>query len=236
MLNYKNSKNKKAFTLSEALITIIIVGVVTAIIIPNLQKNSQEVEFKSAFLKQYSSAQNAFRKAAQENGGSLVGYSNLTGDSVNRCNELKDFVKSNLSYIKDCPRDQIAKCSPTGVTYKTYSNNNFPSDWPAPNVAITTAALILKDGSTWWFMAFYSDMGNCANSRITNTKNACGHLAIDTNGGKKPNQAGKDLFEFYVASDGSIIPLGTQNDGYKNSYSKTIGYNPASEYMLGIIK
>lgn len=79
-------------------------------------------------------------------------------------------------------------------------------------------------------------MASCKSDWIQNTKNACGSIKIDTNGSKKPNQGGNDLFEFHVASDGTIIPMGTQNDLFKNGSSIQIGYNPRANYMLGISK
>lgn len=120
---HKNITNKNGFTLAEVLITLGIIGVVASITIPVLQRNILDSQSRSAFLKEYSTAQNAFRKAAQDNGGSLVGYSKLSGDTHDRSNELKNFIKPYLSYIKECNAAQVAQCSPVKKIYDIHESS-----------------------------------------------------------------------------------------------------------------
>lgn len=48
---YKSTKTKKAFTLAEALITLIIIGVIAALTIPAILINTEQHEYKSALKK-----------------------------------------------------------------------------------------------------------------------------------------------------------------------------------------
>lgn len=63
MLEIFKKKRKNAFTLAEVLITIGIIGVVAAITIPTLVKNVQDYQYKVAYKKAYSEAQQALLNA-----------------------------------------------------------------------------------------------------------------------------------------------------------------------------
>lgn len=58
---------KKAFTLAEVLITLGVIGIVAAITIPTLIKNTQDAEFKTAYKKAFSDATNAWNSMANDN-------------------------------------------------------------------------------------------------------------------------------------------------------------------------
>ena len=59
---------KKAFTLAEVLITLSIIGVVSAMTIPTLMRNHQKRVVESRVLNFYSSMQNAIKLSTIENG------------------------------------------------------------------------------------------------------------------------------------------------------------------------
>lgn len=225
------------FTLAEVLITLGIIGVVAAYTIPILMHSINDAQFKSLFKKEYSVATNAFKQAASENGGSLAGYSSYSGDGVpERSNDMRNIIMPYVKYVKSCDAAQIANCSPVSI-YKTYDNQPFPASWTwgrNPAAYSFDSAILLNDGSIWRFYANYDAMGTCTSDWISGRQNCCGMIKIDTNGAKPPNQAGYDLFELYVASDGTVIPMGTSNDKFKASYSTQIGYYPRSLYMLDI--
>jgi len=47
-------KNKNAFTLAEVLVTLAIIGVVAALTIPSLVTRVQDIQYKTAWKKNYS--------------------------------------------------------------------------------------------------------------------------------------------------------------------------------------
>ena len=63
-------KNKlhKGFTLAEVLITLGIIGVIAALTIPTLINKTTNKELETAFKKNYSMVQNAYKKAYYDNG------------------------------------------------------------------------------------------------------------------------------------------------------------------------
>ncbi len=60
--------NRKAFTLSEVLITLVIIGIISAITVPTLFANHKWQEYKSALKKAHSTLNNAVNAYYLENG------------------------------------------------------------------------------------------------------------------------------------------------------------------------
>lgn len=63
-------KNKKkcAFTMAEALITLLIIGIVAALTIPNLARKWEERAIVSKYKKMYATLANAYNRAVADNG------------------------------------------------------------------------------------------------------------------------------------------------------------------------
>lgn len=76
--NLSVSKRHRAFTLSEVLITLSIIGVVAAITIPALIKNTNNQEYKVAWKKEYSALSNAYKRLAFDEGGAITYPSNAS--------------------------------------------------------------------------------------------------------------------------------------------------------------
>lgn len=101
------------FTLAEVLITIGIIGVVAAITIPQLMKNSKAIRFKSKFNKSYSTIAQAFRSLADE------------GAEMSYRKSYKQLMKY-FSNATDCGVDGSA-CYKEDISrkYKTMSGSTF---------------------------------------------------------------------------------------------------------------
>ena len=65
----------KAFTLSEVLITLVIIGVITAITVPTLYADFKKEELRVGFTKAYSDLDNFAHKFYVDNGQSFSEYS-----------------------------------------------------------------------------------------------------------------------------------------------------------------
>ena len=76
ILDSKNSKNIKStgFTLAEVLITLVVIGVVAAIILPNLITNIQDRELKTKFKDVYSMLSQATALMLKDKGGVTKQY------------------------------------------------------------------------------------------------------------------------------------------------------------------
>ncbi len=193
---------KRAFTLAEVLITLGIIGVVTALTIPTLMANYKKSVAKNQFKKTYSTITNAFNQAVQELGENIgcseKNYSR--SDRSEACKELwNEFVK-NLNVVKYCETDAYAQgCVPD------YSTDNFPftsgcGGFSAAQIKAYQPAAVLADGSIifpyGWYKTFHPAIG------------------FDINGFKKPNTGGLDVFSLGISSKGGIPVLGAWHDGY----------------------
>jgi len=191
-----------AFTVSEILITLVIVGVIAAMTIPTLIQKQQEKQTVVALNKAYSTLSSAYTLAVQENGTpdnwGLIGINSGQG-AINMLNTLAPY----LNIVKNCGTN--ANCWKTG-TYTDINNNidlNFDSD-------VRFAKAELSDGS---FINILIQNPNCTGNMgaSISLQTVCADIWIDINGDKKPNKIGVDLFLFWISKVG-ITPLGTKMD------------------------
>lgn len=187
----KNSK-LSGFTLAEVLITLAIIGVVAATVIPGIITNAQNKDMAVAERKARSTLSNAFMKAKMDNGGSL--------DGVKLGEELQNYIK----VTENCNLTMSYKCwHPTGEAKILQSDGSYGNWGSSINWGLRT-----QDG-------MYIRLGrgalNC-NQPDTNsgchvrtaTAGLCGALYIDINGAKNPNVFGKDIREVYFFADGYL--------------------------------
>lgn len=173
-----------AFTLAEVLIVLGIIGIIAEMTIPTLMNNVADAQVKAGMKVAYSTLAQAALAAANDSGGSMGGGA------------LKDLIKSQLNYTKDCDSGLSGGCLPSG----TLSLDGTASSFDSLN------ALVLKNGMT---MTFYTDSSDC--TACIGTCTECGWVLVDVNGFKKPNRIGKDSATFYVFSDGKVTPWGNSD-------------------------
>lgn len=180
-------KCNTGFTLAEVLITLGIIGVVAAITIPILQKNIEEVQFKTAYKKAYSDASNIWQSMYLNNE-----VEPCTTLCETNCSD-KNFItfKTHLNIIKSCG-DSSWTGSVKGCWELTGESINDYLDNPNPNKTTGAGSFGATDnsGRNWIMLA-----GNWICGQV---------LVVDTNGFKNPNQIGKDRFVFRAQNrDGS---------------------------------
>lgn len=176
----------KAFTMSEVLITLGVVGIVAAMTLPGVIEGYQKVQTVNQLKKVYSTMQQALQKAE-------VDHEHV---------EFWDFsLQSNKffeTYIK-----------PYYKILHEYNNNNFPSSeykitctrggncngYGAFNSA---NKIILNDGT---LLAFYPYQG--AEGKVGGFT-----IIVDLNGLKLPNRYGRDVFMFSAQPKLGIQPYG----------------------------
>ena len=71
MFSIKPKNN--GFTLSEVLITLVIIGVVAAITVPSVMNNTNKQEYISGYKKMYSTINQVFNRIKADNGGVIAG-------------------------------------------------------------------------------------------------------------------------------------------------------------------
>jgi prepilin-type N-terminal cleavage/methylation domain-containing protein len=200
MLNFNKYKNT-GFTLAEVLITLLIIGVVASLVIPNLINDSQNEELSVLLKKNYSAFADAARLMMIDNGGNLAGKFAGSSDMLNQFGQYITFTK---------------KCNVNAQGCYFEGNNSWK---------------ILSGGGGWFsFSNYYSAVTNqgaslrmaladteCEHDRGAGSlaEHTCGWMTIDVNGFKAPNIMGRDLFTFWITKTG-VYPNGIPNDDYDN--------------------
>ena len=180
---------KHAFTLSEILITLGIIGVVAAMTIPTVVNKYQERVIVSKVKKVYSVINQAFLLSVKDNGyANEWNVENTTGTSS--VNQLVSYLKPYMKVLRDCGTS--SGC--LGYTEDVYHLKGARHKGYNYDTKDNYYKMILNDGSYIWF----SLVGNYCQFSAGGQSNVCGQIYTDINGGKKPNTIGKDIFLFYI--------------------------------------
>ncbi|MBQ3311033.1 hypothetical protein IJG72_03045 [bacterium] len=206
-----------AFTLAETLIVMGIIGVVAALTIPNVNKNTGRAETVAKVKKIYAELNEAHNRATAVYGPLHTWFNNdsCSRDDGTTCynlharyfNRVTEFMKLQ----KNCGCDDYCGTSTDGCMHKDYPLfinggdddgffDNSPDDSYLPR-AITA--------SGWSFginrMYRYYSSNKCS---AFPTEKSCGQIYVDIDGPNKgKNTWGIDLFKFVVTSNG-IEPYG----------------------------
>lgn len=194
---------KNAFTLAEVLITLAIIGVVTAMTMPTLIQNHQKKSLEVATKKFYSMMSQAVKQYMADEGVDDLRNTDIIHKSREENTDIarEAFVKKYLNVIRICPNGCFAK------SYKM--QNGDTSD-----TYLGYGKFILSDGI---IIDFHSAYGEDYSWPL--------EIIVDINGNKGPNKIGYDLWTMSIFYDGSIdesnvtpeCKQGKRNlGGYKN--------------------
>ncbi|MBQ8460650.1 type II secretion system protein, partial [bacterium] len=206
---------KSAFTLAEVLITLGIIGVVSAMTIPTLMTKIQEKTTYNKLKATYAILNQAHKLAVAEN-GSAEGWDIGTADSASGARKLYEIYKPHLKLARECGTSH--GCFYEG-TYKALFNNSY---YVQPSANSTYARGQLLNGAS---VAFWSNGSGCEGS-----DNWCGTIFVDINGADSPNKAGVDYFRFVIGGENIRLPDSYTTARYDHvcSYGDTSNNNGAS--------
>ena len=191
---------KKAFTLAEVLITLVIIGVIAAMTIPTLINKTQKQETVSRVKKAYSTLQSSIHKMALDKGYPQGDYSFITD-----ANSFFDSFEKTVSIMKICKGS--GECIPFSAKQLGGGNDAING---------YTNAVITSDGVIYTFGAFDSSVFGI----LDEDKDAyIGRFWVDVNGDKGPQTFGKDLFAFVLIQGKGVLPAGYGNTNTCNKYS-----------------
>ncbi len=192
MLFAKNKNNTiSAFTIAEILITLGIIGVVAALTIPTLSENARNKELETAFKKSYSNVSGAINMIKSNAGTDDIYsiYSVYTTENGYYMNtEWTDEFYKVMPYVK------VLSSSET-LTYWNYTKTAQAQSKP-PAYSVASINHVLKDGSL-----VTTGVNSINGIKIS--------IQVDTNGLKKPNRYGFDVFRFYVGKDNKLVGMKT---------------------------
>ena len=197
----------KGFTLAEVLVTLSIIGVISAMVIPSLQKSFQEAQYRAGAKNAYSMLGQAIMMMKADD--NLPAFAN---DNT----ELTTKFCNHLSCIKT---DQAKNIFASTYNYYENSGSGYDYSW------VAAPSVILKNGMLAFFVY---DAANCTGNAGTLFTTVCADIYIDTNGKKGPNKFGRDVFHFHITSNKSplLYPMGGRDDnsGSDTSSEENGGY------------
>lgn len=200
-------KELRAFTLSEVLLVLSVIGVVAALTIPTLIQKVSNDQYNAGLKKAYSTAFQVYTMLLAENGGDISSVFSGNGTISDSVNVMNSFA-AKLNVVKNCG-------SGLGCLYTTeqkYLNGsqsvaNFDSSLNGGY-----AKVVLSNGT----MVIMEDFTGVCSTDLGDGPldgKGCGTYFVDINGSKPPNTRGKDYFVFWVTTTG-LYPRGSHNDGY----------------------
>ena len=219
-----HNTRRVGFTLAEVLITLGIIGIVSAMTIPTLIKNYQEKVRDNQFKKAYATLNQALRLTTSEFGyqPKCYAFSPSDNDSDNKviseCKIFYETLVKNLKVVKHCPNKAFeGGCIPHydgfEVILKEQHKNDEDYDeeywdkkvnntkwWRTEHLKNTVPAYVLSDGS------ILIPYGNGTSFNAI--------FLLDINGFSGPNKFNHDVFEFILYLDNSrYIILGGASMG-----------------------
>lgn len=185
-----NMNRLTAFTLSEVLITIGIIGIVAAITIPALINNYKAKRLRTQFLKSYSIIQQVFKQME-------VDDVSLDPNTYDASSFYKVFARY-LSGASLCAGSSAK--SPLCPNAQTRADNLYKG---INNYYLDDGAILLQDGTLLMF------------ENTVKTANPNVFVTVDLNGIKNlPNMEGFDVFTFQF-QDGVLRTMGDEETTYR---------------------
>ena len=167
-----------AFTLAEVLVTLGIIGIVSAMTVPTLMQNYQRQSYVTQLHKVYNEMSQALLRYQTDRNAI-----NLTEAGLSDITSLDNFMKNYFKIVKDCGMDETA-CF--GSNYKKIDGSSI-------NFMYTDS-----DGVRAYVLA------NGASIAIISGSN---YFHLDVNGKKGPNIVGRDTFAIKIHSNGLLDEL-----------------------------
>ena len=211
---------QQAFTLAEVLITLGIIGVVTALTLPTLVKTYERKQLETAFKKSYSDI------------GRLVGLISAEIGTVPTTEtidviSLRLIIRKKLPKVKDCGISTTnISCLGIDTTFADWLSKSYKRFDGQTSLGVHHMHWSLDDGM---FILSDGRLLFLDNSVVPQTY----IFSIDTNGLKKPNRFGYDLFMFCVnPTNGKIGGCSGGNPTVTRNWDCTaVGYGCANKTL-----
>ncbi len=192
------SCKKASFTLSEVLITLVIIGIIAAITVPIITSNYQEEAKKSRIRKMYSTIANAMTYV-KANGGD-TDFEVIDDDNQAMKEWFDIYLAPYLSITKVCYNTK--GCWSEGKTkylkggYYTWQNDGV-------GIGVNVISVVLNDGS---FISMNVDQkgGIYSDYKVLPSQNTAMVINFDIDGAKGPNTIGKDVFAGVFTENGFV--------------------------------
>lgn len=239
------SMKKNGFTLAEILVTLGIIGIVSAITVPSLMSNFQKKTYETSIKKAYNTVSNAVSTYMANEGIDDLSQAPIIGD----VDELKKFVNKYFKVVTDCGSRYY-----TTEGNKCFGNplNSLEHSATANLIAYSCQVVVqVADGMSYCF-----DMGNSETGDAGEDVNGDGvvdendkthsngvlqgavlSIEVDTNGVAGPNTTGRDIFAMSVNQNGTVFDPQWNSTFKKDSANVLAHYRKKAEPMgIGMIQ
>ncbi len=182
-----------AFTLAEVLVTLGIIGVVSAMTVPSLMQNYQRQSYVTQLHKVYNEFSQASLKYQTDNNAV-----NLREAGLNSQAAAVKFIKDYFKIIQDCGHNN-SPCFPSG-NYKKLDGTKYVN-FDAATVSGRNLFVLASGASI-------------SMTSVTDASNPIViHIGVDINGQKGPNIVGRDFFGMELYNNGVIDDYSVDEDG-----------------------
>lgn len=207
---------KSGFTLAEVLITLGIIGVIAALVLPALVRQSSNREIMGRLSSNVTNLESAFTRAIEEEHVDEIRETEMWQHRGNNT----EFIGEMKKYF---PKISNFRLENAGVYYRNkdltlnFMNNDGTENRNSSYAGEASQWTIeLADGAVL-FITFYNpsplneaQLEAQAFDRGTVIKDIAAEIIIDANGANRPNVIGRDAFKFYLATDGKLYPHGSK--------------------------
>ena len=197
---------RKAFTLAEVLITFVVVGVVSALTVPQAQLYIRDAQYVNRLKKFYSVANQGFRHRMAQDGvtdigqssvcSSINGESTATGNQNNFTVEMMRIFKVISAFNGGEYTGNIDYSAMSDDTRIISSNNNY-------TLVLADGILMHMDIKGEGEEGIPKDAIRDAGGKLFKVY---GTIEVDINGNNGPNRWGYDYYRFVLGQDGFIYP------------------------------
>ncbi len=173
--------SRKAFTLAEVLVTLGIIGVVSAMTVPALMQNHQRKTYVTQMHKFYNELQQAAQQYMTDRNAVNLREAGLTDQAA-----LNNFVKTYFKVVNDCGSTRTPCLA---SSYRKLSGKVIGAGTGQP------AFVTIASGASFGYGIASS--GTADNSRVA-------IFDVDINGQQGPNIAGRDVFILGLFNNGIV--------------------------------
>lgn len=230
-INMPKKYRISGFTLSEVLITLGIIGMVAALVMPMVVANAEKKKNYSKLLRAFSVISQAATSIRDDNNGDFSGAASVNSDFGNL---FKDKLQTSVFCdVGGTP----ANCYNVG-SVKTLDGGAYASSAGLTGSAYPKIAT--NDGFVYIFRLDFSQC-NGSNYKRNNVNEYCGGIWVDINGNNSPNILGKDVFTMSInkynvtpynnSGTAAECNIGTSGDTYNgNECAAKAIYDSAIDY------
>ncbi len=222
-------KKFRAFTLSEVLITLVIIGVIAAITVPVLYAQYTELERIAKVKKTYSMFANAMIRVEADGGDMIFDIDDNNYENVE--NWFNSYLKNYIIAAKICYND-TAGCWNDGDSYNMDGSTAYMNQ-TGVGIGSDIITAVLNDG-TFININVQSAASVAKYFGVDiNTKFGL-EIYFDINGSKKPNTIGKDIFAAVFTEEGIVPAYKSRSASQINSNcsSSGTGYSCIQKYLV----